>query len=994
MRKLGLLFFAAMLCAVSSFAQEALKGKVTNKGGAPIAGAKVKSNDEVAFTDANGEFSINAKTGSILEVTFEGKSPISVKAKEGVVIAMLASAKTETEVIITGYATKSKRSNVGSASTVSIDDVRTQPIASFDQLLQGQVAGLDVKAGSGQPGRNADVIIRGKGTINGSSTPLYIIDGVEVRPGDFSTMNQGDFESVSVLKDAASTSIYGSRGANGVIVVTTKKGKSGKTKFAYDVQYGQSQLPNNKLKLMTAGEKLDFEEYIAGNPNGWSPAQFASFRAATPTDWNALVFQKAPMQSHQLSANGGTDKTTFYTSFGYYKEDGITLNTGLERYTGRLNVAHSENRFKMGVNLTGGWSNFRGTGEGNQSVGSPLNTVLWALPYEPSKNPNGSYYNSIQFPFWINPVEELEVNGDNSWQLKFNGNAFLEYKIPGVKNLTYKLNVGGDYSQIEGFGITNNGTQGAAQSGALTAAFQNEGTLSRSLDRRFRATITNSLNYKTALDKAGNHNISASVFQEFIKRTGRSFNFTGYGLLNPFRNEAGLVAGTVTNGYIPVVGGGFPQDNAISSVFASVDYNFKNKYFLSLTGRTDGSSRLAPKSRWVEYGSIGGAWIVSDENFFKAKAINFLKLRASYGSVGNSEGIGDFPYLQTYGRGTYAGNSTLNITRLGNDQLEWERRRTANIAIDAEFFKGRIKATVEYYNSLTKGLYFNPYLAATSGGQGTFTNNGGNMANNGMDLTLGFKVVEGKNFKWSIDANYNYNKNTIKKLSDNQTFQLYQSFQALQVGKPFGSFYLVDFVGVNPANGNSQYRKQSDKSVTELYSANDLTVLGTSYAPHTGGITNTFNYKGIELSAFVVFNKGNYVYNNARYNVEFYQYTTSGFARNGLSAWTAPGQLTNFPRIDEATEGQTTRFLEKGDFMRLRNVMLSYNLPKSITQKLRIQNVRAFVQGQNLYTLHNFQGFDPEVSTIVNSDAGSNASVSGAQYPALRSVTVGVNVTF
>lgn len=998
MRKLLFLVISLMTIGQVWAQTKEVTGKVTDeKDGSAINGATVtvKGTTSATKTDVQGMFKLTVPANAkFLVISNIGFKPVEVSIADGMINVLLQTAETQiSEIVVTGYATKTKRSSTGSAVTVAVDDIRTQPVASFEQILQGQAAGLNVKAGSGQPGRGADVVIRGQGSINGSTTPLYIIDGVEVRPGDFSTMNQGDFESVTILKDAASTAIYGSRGANGVIVVTTKKGKSGKTRFSYDAQYGISRLPANKLELMNTQEKLDFEMNIAGNPWGWTAAQVADFRKVN-TDWNDLVFRDGKVQSHQLSASGGTDKTTFYTSVGIYDEEGITINTGLKRYTGRLNVAHSDNNIKMGVNLTGGWSNFRGTGEGNQSVGAPLNTVLWALPYELNKNPDGTFYNSAQFPFWINPVEKLTVNGDNSWQLKLNGNAFFEYKLPWIKNLTYRFNAGGDFSQIESFNITNLGTQGADQTGQLTAAFRGEGVLGRGYDRRFRSTITNSLTYKTFLDSKEDHSINVGLFNEFIKRSGRNFNFEAYGLLNPFRNEAGLVAGTAANGYIPVVGGGFPQDNTISSFFGTVDYAFKNKYYLSLTGRTDGSSRLSPANRWTQYGSVGAAWILSEENFFKVEVINFLKFKASYGAVGNSEGIGDFPYLLQYGRGTYNGNGTLNINRLGNPDLTWEKRRTANFGIDFEIFKSRIRGSVEYYNSLTKGLYFAPFVPATSGGNGNVLTNGGDMANNGFDVTLGFKIVEGKNFRWSVDANYNYNKNTIKSLPNNQDFQLYQSFQALKVGKPFGSFYLVEFAGVNPANGNSQYVKQSDKSLTEIYDANDLAVLGTSYAPHTGGLTNTIGYKGLELSTFFVFNYGNYVYNNARFNVEFYQYTTSGFAKNGLNAWTAPGQVTNFPRIDEATEAQTTRFLEKGDFLRLRNVMLSYNFPKTLLNKVKIQGLRIFVQGQNLYTWHNFQGWDPEVSTVVNSDAGSNAAVSGAQYPVLRSVTAGINLTF
>lgn len=988
--------FVIGLFSVAFVQAQTVTGKITSQTGEPqpFATVQVKGTQTITTADAQGNFSIKAKQGDVLILTstfFERREvPVDAAVMNVTVTATVNALK---EVVVTGYSTRSKRSNIGSASTVVIDDIRTQPIASFDQILQGQAPGLNVKSGSGQPGRNADVIIRGRTSVNGSVDPLYIVDGVEVRAGDFSTMNQGDFESVSVLKDAASTAIYGSRGANGVIVVTTKKGKSGKVRFAYDGQIGVSTLPENKLKLMNTQEKLDFEMNIAGNPWGWSPAEVTAFRNVN-TNWNDVIFRDGIMQSHQLSASGGSEKTTFYTSFSYFDQEGVTINTGLERYNGRLNIGHTERTIKFGVNLAGGWSKFRGTFEGDQSVGSPLNTVLWALPYETAYEANGSYSNSVQFPFWLNPAEELIENGDHSWQLKSTGNVFVEYKIPGIKNLTYRLNAGGDYSQVETFGITKNGTQAAAQNAAIGSGRLSEGGIGRGFDRRFRSTITNSLTYKTSFGTNDEHELSTALYTEFLRRRGRSFNFTGFGLLLPFDNEAGLVAGTADNGYIPTVGGGFPENSSLLSYFGTADYSFRNKYFLSVSGRTDGSSRLSPANRWTQYGSVGAGWIVSDENFFKVKAINYLKLKASFGAVGNQSGIGEFPYLQQYGRATYGGQGTLNITRLANPDLTWEKRRTANIGLEFELLKSRIRGGVELYQSLTTGLYFEPKVPATSGGNGVFLSNSGDMENKGVEVNLSFKIVDTKSFTWTLDANYAFNKNTIKALPDNQTFQLFKSFQALQVGKPLNSFYLVQYAGVNPANGNSQYIKADGKTITEEYDANDLTVLGTSDAPHNGGITNTLNFKGLELSAFFVYSAGNYVFNTARFNVEFYQYTTSGFSRNALNAWTTPGQVTNFPRIDEATQSQTTRFLEKGDFLRLRNVMLSYSLPKNVTEKLKIQGLRLFVQGQNLYTWHKFQGWDPEVSSINDGDPNSNASVTGAQYPALRSVNFGLNLNF
>lgn len=991
---IGMLFFAASLTAQN----KTLSGKVTDvKDGSPLPSVtvRIKDGNAIGVTNADGTFKVvvPAKIKALIFSSLDYSEIESPATAGEMIVKMEKGNKVLSEVIVSGYVTRSKRSNTGSASVISADDVRSQPNASFDQLLQGQAPGLNVKTGSGQPGRSADVVIRGKGSINGSTNPLYILDGIEIKGEDFSSMNQNDFETITVLKDAASTAIYGSRGSNGVIVNTSKKGKAGRLKINYDGQVGASKLPENQLRVMSTQEKLDFETKMAGNPWGWTDAQVADFRKIN-TNWYDYVFRKGNTQSHQLSLSGGNEKTTFYSSLGYYNEEGITIATGIKKYNARLNIAHTENNVKLGVNLATGWSDYAGTSEGNQGIGSPLNTVIWALPYETPYTATGAYANSVQFPFWINPVEDLKENKVSNSELKGTGNMYLEWKLPWIKKLTYKINSGIDYSQFETFNIIKNGTQSALQNDALGEPFRRNGEVTRGLDRRTKYTVTNSLNYRTFLDKASNHSLSTTAFAEFVSNKGRSFNYTGYGLLLPFDNEAGLVAGTVSNGFIPVVGGGYPENSALMSYFGSADYAYKNRYYLSVTGRTDGSSKLSPQNRWTKYGSVGAGWIVSDESFFNVNAINYLKLKASYGSVGNQNGIGDYPYRQSYGRGTYAGTGTLQINRLGNGNLTWEKRSTANLGVDIELLKNRLRTSVEVYSSLTKGLYFSPFVPSTSGGGGNILSNNGSMQNRGIEITFGVKIIDTKDFKFNIDLNYAYNKNTIKSLPDGQDFQTYKSYQALQVGKPFNSFFLVPYVGVNPANGNSQYLKADGKTITETYDANDLKVLGTSDAPHNGGVTASLYFKGIELSAFGVISAGNYIYNGARTNIENSAYVTSGFSRNALNAWTTAGQITNFPRLTETTQLQTSRFLEKGDFFRLRNVQLAYSIPKVVLDKLKIQGLRVFVQGQNLYTKFTFQGWDPEISTVSSVDTNSNADVTGAQYPALKRVTFGLNVTF
>ncbi|MFY8128347.1 MAG: hypothetical protein ACOVMM_08200, partial [Chitinophagaceae bacterium] len=473
-KKLLLMVLTVFMAISAVFAQNrTVKGKVTGDDGKPAAGVTVSAGKSRTATDKDGNFTIQVAS-NVTKLDFSGSSinnkSVNITSASNYTVSVETATNTISEVVVSsGYATRTQRATTGSAATVNLDDnLKNQAYASFDQLLQGQVAGLDLKTGSGQPGRSGDLVIRGKGSISGSVTPLYIVDGVEVRPGDFSTMNQQDFASFTILKDAASTAIYGSRGANGVIVVTTRKGRNGKIKVSYDGQFGFTSLPKNRLELMDGPTKLNFEMTMAGNPNSWTAADVAGF-AGVNTDWNSLVFRNGTTQSHQLSVNGGNDKTTYYASYGLYDEEGIVIGTGIKRHTARINLAHTENRVKFGINLGGGWSTFTGTNEGNQSVGSALNTVVWALPYEKSVDANGAYVNSVQFPFWINPVEHLLQNQGKgrSWQLKLTGNIFMEYKLPWVENLTYRINTGGDFSSVENFGLIDPLTQAAAQSAAF-----------------------------------------------------------------------------------------------------------------------------------------------------------------------------------------------------------------------------------------------------------------------------------------------------------------------------------------------------------------------------------------------------------------------------------------------------------------------------------------------------------------------------------------------
>lgn len=978
-----------------------IHGRITDSLGNTLSGASVtvRGARYGTSTDAGGNFTISVKDESailIFSIIGYGDQVVKVGGQRNITIALNPVSKDLSDLVVTGYQTKTKRLNAGSSATVDIKSVSVQPVASFDQMLQGQAPGINIKTGSGQPGRPSNVVIRGKGSINGSTDPLYIVDGVQIESNDFASMNPADFESITVLKDGASTSLYGSRGANGVIVITSKKGKEGKMLITYDDQFGFSKLPPSKLKVMNSQEKVDFEVNVAGNPYGWTPDQADSLKLIN-FDWQDALYKTAPMQQHQLSASGGNDKTKFFSSLSYLDQDGILLNTSLKRYTGRFNIEHTAGNFRFGTNIAGGWSKMRSESEGNQSTTNPLNNFLWALPYEVPYTSTGQYTVSVQgVGSWTNPVEDINRNMGHSYNTKAYGNGFLEYKVPMIPGLTWRSNIGGDYTQNEYFNIVNNGTQTARQNGSNIAPPYGQGDLEQGFTKQFRYTLTNSLTYRRLLGADREHNLSVGLYHETVRTQASGFGYTAFGLLNPFPNAAGLVAGTTDNGLIPIINNiTYSPDNGLVSFFGIVDYVYRNKLILGGSLRRDGSSRLSNDNRWVNYGGISGAYILSEEAFLKnSHTINLLKLKASYGTVGNQDGIGDFPYLQEYSAGTFAGGSSLALSAFGNKNLKWETRSTFNAGIELGLFKNRITTTLEFYNSITNNLFFNLTTPATSGGPGSVLGNAGSMRNRGVEASVDLAIVRNKDFDWNINANYSLNRNTVLSLPQGQQFQLYKSFQILQVGKPLNSFYLDRFVGVDPQNGSSIYLTKDGKNRTETYDPNDRVTLSTSDAPFNGGITNSFRYKSVSLSFTWVYSYGNSVYNYARTNIEYPGYAVAGFSLNAVKAWTTPGQITNFPSLNDPFEYNTTRFLENDNFWRLRNVLLSYNLSQGICSKLGIKSFRVFAQGQNLLTIFKVQAFDPEVSTTNSADSGSNGDITGAQYPALRSITFGASISF
>jgi TonB-linked SusC/RagA family outer membrane protein len=972
------LLFSLLATLVTSFAlaQQDVTGRVTDaRDNSALSGVSVfvKGTHTGTTTNQDGRFRISVPANAVLVFTFTGFSDKEVTVTgSSVDVALEVTQKSLQEVIVTGYALQNKRQSSGSVAKVSGEEIKLQPLGSFDKALQGKVPGLLSQSSTGQPGAAAEVTIRGKGSINGTNTPLYIVDGVQINSADFATINPGDIESYTVLKDASSTSIYGSRGANGVIVLTTKKGRPGQTQINYDFQYGWSQLPENRLEVMTSKEKLQYEFYdrpdFGINPFGWSDAQVDSLGKIGSTIEKSL-FQKGITQQHQLSAAGGNDKTRFYLSGSIFDQQGIVKTTGLRRYTGRVNVENSFGNFKTGINATFGYSRIVGTRENDTYVGSPLNAIRWFNPYLSLYDANGEYQDDY-LQNQPNPLRELLENNGHGDQMKGVGNVYIEFNLPWVKGLKLKTLWGADFTSDEAFlYLDRNTDQGSQSTGG-------NGQVSRSYTKTFRYTGTTSLSYQRTM---GAHEITAALFNEIIQAKSDGFNFNGFGLVGPFKNEAGITPGTPDNGYIPTVGGDGTQSGLVS-YFADATYGYARKYYISAGARRDGSSRLTKSQRWANFGSVGASWIVSEEKFLEGTRgwLSSLKLKASYGSVG-SQGIGNFTSRELLSSTVYNGVGGLVLTNLQRP-LTWERKLMFNTGFEFSLWNGRVGGTVEYYNNKTKDLFLDRQLSRTSGFT-SITNNLGKLQNTGIELSLNAVVVRTRDFLWEVDGNFTHNKNKL--LDQNGMDENISGYFINKVGQPINSIYLVKYAGVDPATGDALYYTKDGKSTTHTYDPADRVLLGTTDPPYFGGFSNTFNYKGLELNTLFSYAFGHWLYNNDRVQVENPIYWYSNLSKNMLREWQHPGDITDVPSPFNDFRQEVSRFVEKGDFLRLRNVMVSYTFQKGLMDRWKMKSLRVFAQAQNLYVWHNFQSYDPEAT---------GGGLGGAQYPQLRTFTLGVNV--
>lgn len=912
------------------------------------------------------------------------------------------------EVVITGYNTATRKQYTGAVSTVGAELINNVPMASFDQMLQGRVPGLYVASGSGQPGAAARILIRGQATKGGLVSPLYVVDGIAVESGVFMTMNPADFASVSVLKDANATALYGSRGANGVILITTKRGSRGDITLTFNTQHGISMPTRARFDMMNTAERLQFEEEVGLETGrtigaGWhfSPLNPANANLSLSdksryagildslsninTKWDEIFLrQAAPFHSYELNATGGSDAIRFYSSANYYKQEGIALRSGIERYSFRTNLDVKAKRFSAAINMAAGYSkNDLIENENYASVTNTFAAVYFALPYE-EPYVNGQLVHSGN-KARFGGVYDTREGSDALERLQNTTYRVNQIKGALATNLRYNLsdylyasaNLGIDYRD----NAETRTIVPGSYSGGLPAVPGRQGSHREESARYYQFTATSGLTFAKTFRQR--HDLTVAGFYEFNRMKSSVYNFTGYGITPGLSGTvSGITQGSALNSFIPVIGGG-RTGAALASLVGLARYVYDDKYTLSLTFRRDGSSTVPKQNRWHNFYAVGAGYDIKKEAFLQPLSwLNTLRLRSSYGTSA-SPFAGNFSYASGYGGTRYDGTPAIAPLSVGNQDYDWEYTKMLNVGIDILLLNNRIRLIADWYNKRTEGVFVDEQLSQTSGFSSR-TINAGVIRNRGIELDLSGDIVSNKEVRLSAGFNFAYNKNRVLSLGKANEFT--QGASIIRVGLPVNSHYIQKWGGVDPQTGKARYYDKEGK-LTNVYDPVSMSVaeFGTWDPPYTGGFFTSATWKGFTADVFFSFAQEFYRYNSEEYyTLNSNQYVTSNQSRKWLNRWRKPGDITDQPAFTE-TRTFTSRDVQDASYIRLRNVQLTYNIPAEILKRTRVfQSAMIYVQGQNLYTFTSWSGFDPE----------DNNGTAFFEYPAARTITAGVRVQF
>jgi TonB-linked SusC/RagA family outer membrane protein len=971
--------------SVQVFAQDkTVSGKVTSSDdGSVLPGVSVtvKGSTKGTTTNADGVYTITVPGNATLTFSFIGfvTQQVQVNNRTVIDLQLASDAQELAEAIVVGYGTTSTIKKTGAVGVVNAEKIENTPFTSVDKAIQGRVAGLQSAGGSGQPGSIQNIRIRGIGSMTAGADPLYVVDGIPINSGDLTRttttanalagINPNDIESVTVLKDAASASIYGSRAANGVILITTKKGKAGKTKIRFDTEVGVA----NIAYLSDANRPLTSSEWreltAEGLVNGGQAANLTAAQAlvdqnfrtnnGVSTNWLDEVTRTGTQQQYNLSAAGGNERTQFYFSGGYFKQEGTVIQSQFNRYTGNLNLTNKiTDKLTLKANLMLSSTGQKGPGTGGLFA-NPVLTAYFLLPSYSPRNadgtpnisgpdfPAGALYN----PLAIATMDKRKTNG-----LKGITTTALEYQV--FRDLKISTKIGLDYNNYEE-DVYNNPFYGDGR---------NDGGRSyRYYTRYFNWVWTNLVDYTWDITKNDDYVFNIIAGYEAQKSQMINSNVVAYGLPSN-TNITVPSAGSVYNSAV-----GTNSDYSFSSALAMANFSVQNKYVLSGSFRRDGSSRFGSNNRYGNFWSVGGAWNIHKEDFMTDITwIDQLKLRASYGVNGNAA-IGDYDWQPTYAYGSgynYLGATGSGPNAVGNVNLTWEENRPFDIGFDATLLKKRLNVTVEWYTRKTTNLLLDEPLSRTTGFT-SFKNNVGSLQNQGVEVSLsGTPLVMG-DFTWDASFNISMNKNKILALVNNLD-QVSSPF-IRRVGQDYQSFYVRDWAGVDPATGSPLWWvDDTHTEKTNVYNNAKQQIVGSATPKAFGSLGSTFSYKGLSLDFLFYYNFGNLVRDSwANYTQSDGYNATFNRVAIQLTRWQKPGDITNVPKYvyggASASNSLSSRYLYGGDYIRLRDISFGYTLPSNIVSKAKLSNVKIYVRGSNLWTWVKDKNLPYDPETYINS---------------------------
>jgi TonB-linked SusC/RagA family outer membrane protein len=951
-----------------------ISGTVTSSSdgrGIPGVSILIKGSSTGTVTDVDGSFSLNAPNeDDILVFSSIGYATqeIAIEGRSNINVNLIEDMKNLDEIVVVGYTSKQITELSSSVSVVSSEELQDVTSNNVNNLLQGKAPGIVVSSASGNPNSAPSVVIRGSSSISAGSEPLYVVDGIIG-----GNANPNDIESVTVLKDAAATGLYGSRAANGVIIVTTKSGKSGETKINFSSTTGFNKATTGNFKVMDSQQLYDYHESF------FDPADFSSSRPAsllsTDINWQELAFRTGITQNHLLSISGGSEKTQFYLGGNYYKEEGTIRHNSNEAYNIRANISHMINdKLKVNVKFNTNFRKLEEEPSGTNALYGAYNNIPWDDPY----NSDGSLKIGTE-DGWIGREKESFLHG---WQYNFNGGR--QAGVDGDINLEYYLSKNLTFSSYNRASYTNSRRE--TYYDVQSKAGAGDGMLYNRFSYGSALITSNRLRYE---NNFGAHNIGALAVAEAEKNYYEANNMLGRGLVS------GMHVLDAASEIRRVNPSGQKTENAFSKGLMQVDYNYGNRYFVVGSFIRESSSRFGANNRSANFYTLGTSWILSNEGFMRnQKIFDLLKIRASYGSIGNAQ-IGNYQALGLYSFSLqYAGLSASVPNQLANNDLTWEKAKTVNFGLDISLLQ-RISLNIDLYDKTTDGLLLDVDIPYTSG-YSSVTQNIGSIRNRGLELNLNTQNLKG-GLKWETNFNIAFNRNKV--LALNNDTDIVYGHQIISVGSDLYSWYLRKWAGVDPQNGDPLWEVISESNgetfvnTTNSYSDASLQFVGTASPDFTGGINNTFTYKRFSLSAFLNFVSGSQVFHLARelYDSDgSYQTYNNMILVDGWNRWEQPGDIATHPKPvfagNQLSNKPSSRYLENGSYIRLRNVTFSYNLTPSFLSRIRVSKARLFVSGDNLWTGTNFTGMDPEVGL------GSGGGISRIKYPISRKLLFGINI--